>query len=351
MTLPHLGGAAPSRRLWSVDYVLTLLTGHFLFVSYSSMFTVIPNYVNDLGGENWHIGVVVGAFGVLSLFVRPYVGRLIAIFGPKPVAVWGIGSFALAALLYVLPVNSWLEATPLLASFPALAFLWPAPIRMLRGIGLAATPVATSTIVVNLAPAVRRAEGLAYMGIGIGTASLYSPFLAELVSDRFGFSAAFVYAERHRAAGVLAFAMAECRRRGRTRPPRSLPGQREKTPLIPRAALLPTLIFVSFTATTGPSQQLHAHRRCRPRTRQPRPLLHRQLALMTDAHAARLRQGGRPPGKVVGLSCPAWYPSAVGMFVLMYASEPAHVPGIGGAGRLGDSECYSRGCSRWWSTG
>ena len=250
MTLPHHGVAAPSRRLWSRDYVLTMLTGHFLFVSYTSMFTVIPNYVKDLGGENWHVGVVVGAFGVLSLFVRPYVGRLIAMFGPKPVAVLGLASFALAALLYVLPVNNWLEATPLLANVPALAFLWPVPVRMLRGIGLAATPVATSTIVVNLAPAARRAEALAYMGIGIGTASMYSPFLTDALASRFGFSAAFFFASFAALLGCL-FSMALSSQR--TNPVAAEPaGRREKTPLIPRAAILPTLIFVSFTATTGP---------------------------------------------------------------------------------------------------
>ena len=248
MTLPRQGVTAP--RLWSVDYALTLLTAHFLFVSYTSMFTVIPNYVKDLGGENWHVGVVVGAFGVLSLFVRPFVGRLIAIFGPKPVAVCGVGSFALAALLYALPVNQWLEATPLLASFPALAFLWPVPIRMLRGVGLAATPVATSTIVVNLAPAARRAEGLSYMGIGIGTASLYSPFLTESLASGFGFGAAFLFAS---ATALLGCAFALGMSSSRTNPAGGARAdRREKTPLIPRAAILPTLIFVSFTATTGP---------------------------------------------------------------------------------------------------
>lgn len=315
MTLPHLGGAAPSRRLWSVDYVLTLLTGHFLFVSYSSMFPVIPNYVNDLGGENWHIGVVVGAFGVLSLFVRPYVGRLIAIFGPKPVAVWGIGSFALAALLYVLPVNSWLEATPLLASFPALAFLWPAPIRMLRGIGLAATPVATSTIVVNLAPAVRRAEGLAYMGIGIGTASLYSPFLAELVSDRFGFSAAFVYAS---ATALLGCAFAMAMSSSRTNPAAAEPaGRREKTPLIPRAAVLPTLIFVSFTATTGPINSFM------PIVVADRELGNPGLFYTVNSFVTMLTLlvSGRVADRLGRSSVilPGLVSVAVGMFVLMYA--------------------------------
>ena len=255
MTTPPQGSGttrASGPGLWTLDYVLTLLTGHFLFVSYTSMFTVIPNYVNDLGGQNWHVGVVVGAFGVLSLFVRPYVGRLIAMFGPKPIAVIGLGSFALAALLYVLPVNSWLDAAPALAHLPALAFLWPVPVRMLRGIGLAATPVATSTIVVNLAPAARRAEGLSYMGIAIGTAGLYSPFLAELLVERFdSFNAAFLYASL---AALLGCMFAVGLSSARTNPVAAVPaGQpREKAPLIPRAAILPTLIFISFTATTGP---------------------------------------------------------------------------------------------------
>ena len=308
---------APSRRLWSADYVLTLLIGHFLFVSYSSMFTVIPNYVKDLGGENWHVGVVVGSFGVLSLFVRPYVGRLIAMFGPKPVAVWGIGSFALAALLYVLPVNSWLESTPLLASFPALAFLWPVPVRMLRGIGLAATPVATSTIVVNLAPAVRRAEGLAYMGIGIGTASLYSPFLTQLLADRFGFSAAFVFASF---AALLGCALALGLSSGRTNPaPAGHVGRREKTPLIPRAAILPTLIFVSFTATTGPVNSF-----------MPIVVAERELGnpgLFYTVNSLMMMLTLLGSGRVAdrfgrsSVILPGLVSVAVGMFVLMYASN------------------------------
>ncbi len=317
MTLPPRGGAAPGRRLWSIDYVLTLLTGHFLFVSYSSMFTVIPNYVKDLGGENWHIGIVVGAFGVLSLFVRPYVGRLIAIFGPKPVAVWGIGSFALAALLYVLPFNQWLEATPLLASFPALAFLWPVPIRMLRGIGLAATPVATSTIVVNLAPAARRAEGLAYMGIGIGTASLYSPFLAQLLSDRFGFGAAFFFAG---ATALLGCLLAAGISSYRTNPVAAEPaGRREKTPLIPRAAILPTLIFVSFTATTGPVNSFM------PIVVAERELGNPGLFYTVNSliQMVFLLGSGRVADRLGRSSVilPGLVATAVGMFVLMYAQN------------------------------
>ena len=41
---------------------------------------------------------------------------------------------------------------------------WIVPIRMIQGVGLATAPVATSTIVANLAPEARRGEAMSYMG-------------------------------------------------------------------------------------------------------------------------------------------------------------------------------------------
>lgn len=203
-----------------------------MFVSYTSLFAVIPLYVLDSGGEKWHIGIVIGSFGVVSLFIRPFVGRWVNVFGPKYVVVFGLGIFAIAALLFI----------------PAFSVWWLVPVRMLRGIGLAMTPVATSTIVANLSPPTRRAEGMAYMGASIGVASLYAPVLGFWLSNQYGFEAAFIFSSAAALLGAL-FALRLSSSRIN-----STPGETstEKVPLISRAAIFPTLIFISYTATTAP---------------------------------------------------------------------------------------------------
>ena len=203
-----------------------------MFVSYTSLFTVIPSYVLDSGGEKWHIGVVIGSFGVVSLFIRPFVGRWINTFGPKIVVVAGLGIFSFAALLFI----------------PVLSVWWLVPIRMLRGIGLAMTPVATSTIVANLSPPTRRGEGLAYMGASIGVASLYAPALGFWLSNQYGFDAAFIFSSAAALLGAL-LALRLSSSRINTVPSET---STEKVPLISRAAIFPTLIFISYTATTAP---------------------------------------------------------------------------------------------------
>lgn len=203
-----------------------------MFVSYTSLFTAIPIYVLDIGGQEWQIGIVIGSFGVVSLFVRPFVGRWINVFGPKYVTVFGLGLFAFAALLFIPAFNVW----------------WLVPVRMLRGIGLSMTPVATSTIIANLSPPRRRAEGMAYIGASIGIGSLYAPVLGFWLSTQYGFEAAFVFSSAAAFLGML-FALRLSSSRISLAPSET---STEKVPLISRAAIFPTLVFISYTATTAP---------------------------------------------------------------------------------------------------
>ncbi len=226
---PNLGG----ERLWTVDFVLDLLTAHCLFAAYTAMFTIIPLYVFDRGGVEWQLGIVIGSFGVVGLLIRPFGGRWVYSVGAKWIAIVGTAVFGVASLLHILAPNVW--------------FIIPA--RALQGVGLALGPVATSTIVVNLAPLRRRAEAMGYMGNSISAASLYSPALAFFIMQQFGFSIAFVYSASMAFAGCVAAVRLSV---VRTNVPVQQGPQGYKAPLISRDALLPTLIFLTYTMTTAP---------------------------------------------------------------------------------------------------
>ncbi len=220
-------------RLWTVDYVLNLLVGHFLFASYTALFTIVPLFVIHQGGETWHIGIVIGSFGVSGLLIRPFGGRWVYTLGAKKIAFFGLAIFGVATILHIVAFNVWLII----------------PARMLQGVGLAIGPVATSTIVANLAPDRRRGEAMAHMGLAIGVASLYSPVLAFWLFSEFGFSVTFIYAG---AASILGAVFALGISAARTDIPAVSGGSTAKIPLISRGALFPTFVFLSYTVSTAP---------------------------------------------------------------------------------------------------
>ncbi len=218
-------------RLWTFDFVLNLLTGHIMFVSYYSLFTIVPSYALDRGGGEWQIGIIIGSIGVVALIVRPLGGRWVGMFGAKRMAIIGAAIFAITNLLYIPEFSVW----------------WLVPIRMIQGIGVAIGPVATSTMVANLAPASRRAEAMGYMGNFIALSGLYSPVLAFWLLTEFGFSVSFMYAA---VGGLLGCVTAIRISSARTNiPPSATGGQ---LPLISRNALFPTAVFLGYTITTAP---------------------------------------------------------------------------------------------------
>ena len=238
-----------ANRLWTADFVLNLLTAHFMFAGYTAMLTVIPPYVLHLHGTTWHIGIIVGAFGIVGLVIRPVGGQWIYAFGPKRVAVAGTAIVALGSAAYIFALDPW----------------WLVPMRMFQGVGLALGPVATSTIVANLAPAHRRAEAMAYMGNAINASFLYSPFVASYIltyvgENSYGFTYAFVFSAAAALLGTLFAARISARRIGfeqaapaGAQAGRASGGGGDKPPLVSKAAVFPTLVFLTYTFTTAPT--------------------------------------------------------------------------------------------------
>ena len=236
-------GASQSNRLWTVDFILNLLTAHFMFAGYTAMLTVIPPYVLFRHGTEWHLGIIVGAFGIVGLLIRPFGGQWIYAFGPKRVAVAGTAIVAIGSLCYIFALSPW----------------WLVPMRMLQGVGLALGPVATSTIVANLAPPTRRAEAMAYMGNAINASFLYAPFVASSILDYVGgnstgFAYAFVFSGLAAAIGMISGMRISANRIDFEKPATpTANAAADKPPLVAKAAIFPTLVFLTYTFTTAPT--------------------------------------------------------------------------------------------------
>ena len=221
--------------LWTVDFVLNLLVGHFMFAGFTSLLTIIPLYVLHRSGQEWQLGIIIGSFGIAAVFLRPFAGRWVNKIGAKRIALTGTAILAVGSLLYLGALAPW----------------WIVPIRMIQGIGMAMAPVATGTIVANLAPAHRRAEAMSYMGTSINISFLYAPVAGSWILGYAGFQYAFLFS------GAIAFFAVFLASRisaARTSPlvEEAAEGVTESVPLISRAALFPAIVFMAYTFTTAP---------------------------------------------------------------------------------------------------
>ena len=224
-----------SESLWSRDFVINLLVAHLLLAGFFSLFMVVPGFIDKLGGKEWEIGVIIATFGLAGVIFRPMAGKWILKSGPKRVIMFGILIFVGTTVLYIPLPSEW----------------WIVPVRMAQGVGLAIAPVATSTVVANLAPESRRGEGMSYMGNSISIAQLYAPPIGFFIADSFSFSLAFIAAS---AVALASFFVCLTMSDSRTRMPITSQNENEMSdaPFISRAAIFPTLIFLTYAFTMAP---------------------------------------------------------------------------------------------------
>jgi len=216
----------PSREpLWGRDYSLTLLTNFSFFASVFYLTTTLPEYVDEIGGAAWEVGLVTGAFAVVPLVLRPYVGRWSDRGGRKRMIRWGlvIMAFSLAAMA---------------ASEEIYALFL---LRLVQGAGVSMVPTSAAALIAALVPASRRGEGVGFFGMAAGLAQMTAPIAGAWFASQWGFGAVFLIAGATAAAALFAIQpvaeppTGEAVRAGRS------------GPLLPPRALFPSAIFLATT--------------------------------------------------------------------------------------------------------
>ena len=220
------GPSGHRRRLWTVNYVLTLLSTFSFFGSFFYLVSVLPDYVDSIGGQEWHVGLIVGGFNIVPLFLRPFAGR------------WSDGGhrlimmrvslviFAGSLALMVLSENIW----SLLA------------LRVVQGIGMAMFPTAAGSMVAEIIPLPRRGEGVGFFGMATSLSQMTFPALGVVIANAWGFDAIFTVAAVTSAVTILLTLP--------IREPSPHPG-RARGELLPRRALFPMLVFLTVTFSFG----------------------------------------------------------------------------------------------------
>ena len=223
-------------RLVTPRFALVVVVGLLYFLSLGMLLPTVPQFVErGLGAGDLGVGIVVGAFSVGAVLLRPFAGRIGDRAGRRILIVGG-------ALIVGIAVAAYHLATGIGVLIAA---------RVLGGIGEAAFFVGAGTMVTDLAPEARRGEVISYWSVAVYGGLAFGPTIGEIVlgGDQFGhvwtLSAVLAFA----AAGLALFTSETVDRTAGV----GADGERlPPAPLLNRSALVPgAVLFLGMIGLAG----------------------------------------------------------------------------------------------------
>lgn len=163
-------------KIWTRDFVLICLANFFIFLGFQMTLPTLPIFVQELGGSDQMIGLIIGIFTFSALIFRPYAGKLLESKGRQFVYMVGLAVFVFSVGSYAFIVS--------------IGFLLM--MRVVQGVGWGFSTTATSTIATDLIPPKRRGEGMGYFGLSGNLALAFGPALGLTLVGVISFTSLFL---------------------------------------------------------------------------------------------------------------------------------------------------------------
>lgn len=159
------------------NFTLAAASNFFFYCNFSSFF-LLPLYIKSLGGDDAHIGYIMGTFGITSLGTIPFVTFFLDKYGRRRFMILGYAFMFLASLSYTF-VSA---LSPLIYA-----------LRLVQGVSFAFSFTAAGTFVADYVPSVRRAHGLGIFSAFTIAAYAVGPSLGEYIIELSGYHNFFLY--------------------------------------------------------------------------------------------------------------------------------------------------------------
>jgi MFS family permease len=148
-------------------------------VAVGSVLPVLPRYIHGpLDSGDLAVGIVIGAYAITGLLLRPVAGRLADTRGRKPTVLVGTLLVGLSGLLYL----------------PSIGIAGLIVARLILGVGEGTVYTAGSAWIVDLAPEERRGRVLGLYGLAVWGGLSIGPLLGELLLDAGGYDLVWIVA-------------------------------------------------------------------------------------------------------------------------------------------------------------
>ena len=157
-------------------------------VGVGSVLPVLPRYIHGpLDSGDVAVGIVIGAYAITGLLLRPVAGRFADTRGRKPTVLAGALLVALSGFLYL----------------PSLGIAGLIVARLILGAGEGAVYTAGSAWIVDLAPEERRGRVLGLYGLAVWGGLSVGPLLGEVLLDAGGYDLVWIVAAALPVLGAL----------------------------------------------------------------------------------------------------------------------------------------------------
>ena len=159
-----------------------VLAMHFLVLmvfSSLAVYSLLPLFLENLGGSPQQIGLIVGIFSIAAFLSRPITGWILRVFHPKKVCVAGLGVMLVISVLYVF-----------VDKIDWVIFV----IRICHGFGFSVFVLAALYITIIAVPSKARTYAIGVVSTGFLLPLLVFPYIAEVILQRYGFFEFFLLA-------------------------------------------------------------------------------------------------------------------------------------------------------------
>jgi MFS family permease len=163
-------------KLWSMDYINTLIVNLIINISSMILITVLPLFTMTIGGNNFIAGLLTTLLTLSALIFRPFFGKMLDNRGRRKVLILGLSLFSLSSILLLAATNMHLLLL----------------LRLFQGVGLSAYSTALGTIVSDIVPSQRISEGVGYFGISATISMAIGPTFGLYIYDKFGYQVTYI---------------------------------------------------------------------------------------------------------------------------------------------------------------
>jgi len=162
--------------LWTRSFLAVCLSSFFVFMTFYILAVTLPLFVTgELGAPEERIGLVMTAFIVSTVCVRPLAGRWMDQYDRKKI-------FAGSLLLFFVCT----------AVYPVIHSFWPLiALRFVHGIGFGLAATAGGAAAAELVPDRRKGEGIGYYSLFMSLAMVVGPFIGLTVANRYSTASLF----------------------------------------------------------------------------------------------------------------------------------------------------------------
>jgi MFS family permease len=164
-------------KIWNRNFIFLILSNFLMYITYYAILSALPVYlVAELHSSKMQVGVVVGAYTIASVLVRPFSGFALDRFGRRTV-------FLSALVLYTMLFAGYLVALTIVSIIL---------LRFAQGLAWGFTTVSGSTIAIDNMPVSKRGEGIGYFALSTTLGMSVGPVIGLFICHQWGYTAMFV---------------------------------------------------------------------------------------------------------------------------------------------------------------